>query len=80
MKYMGEDGRVGAGMRTDLRYSRTYGRRSASGGFAGARSQAGMLSIHVESGREFEKWSKKLRLLRAKIEHPENVPVILDFR
>lgn len=37
------------------------------------------MSLQVKSERDFEKWRKKARELRAKIENPENAPVVVEL-
>lgn len=38
------------------------------------------MSIQIKSEREFERWRKRARELRARAEHdPEDVPIILEL-
>jgi len=37
------------------------------------------VSLHVSSQREFNKWRRKSRELRAKIEDPANAPVVIEL-
>ena len=37
------------------------------------------MSLQIKSEKEFERWRKKARQLRARIEDPDNAPVIIEL-